>query len=97
MLPLITLSQADIDHITRHVTGGESNVQDICALSPLQEGVLLHHLLETQGGPYLLMISKRFQNRQLLDRYIDAVQHVVDRHDVLRTAFVWRICSLLHR
>ena len=35
MLPLITLSQADIDIIITHVPGGVSNVQDIHSLTSL--------------------------------------------------------------
>jgi hypothetical protein len=86
MLPLISLSQTDIDHIVQHVPGGVSNIQDIYALSPLQEGILFHHLLATEGDPYLLISLLAFDTRQLLDKYIKAVQMVVNRHDILRTA-----------
>jgi hypothetical protein len=89
MLPLIDLSQTDIDRIVAHVPGGVANIQDIYALSPLQEGILFHHLLATQGDPYLLVVKTAFADRALLDRYLAAVQHIVDRHDILRTAFVW--------
>ncbi|MBS9426454.1 condensation domain-containing protein, partial [Photorhabdus caribbeanensis] len=94
MLPLIDLTQADIDRIVRQVPGGVSNIQDIYALSPLQDGILFHHLLANEGDPYLLTGQMVFADRALLDRYLAAVQQVVDRHDVLRTAFVWQELSV---
>ncbi|PQQ26709.1 non-ribosomal peptide synthetase, partial [Photorhabdus luminescens] len=94
MLPLIDLTQADIDRIVRQVPGGVSNIQDIYALSPLQDGILFHHLLANEGDPYLLVGQMVFADRALLDRYLAAVQQVVDRHDVLRTAFIWQELSV---
>ncbi len=89
-LPLIDLTQADIDRIVARTPGGVANIQDIYALSPLQEGILFHHMLDGAGDPYLLVIRTVFPGRSLLDRYLGAVQEVVDRHDILRTAFVWQ-------
>ncbi|MGF6658423.1 amino acid adenylation domain-containing protein [Paraburkholderia atlantica] len=89
MLPLIGLSQAEIDRVVATVPGGLANIQDIYALSPLQEGILFHHLLASQGDPYLLVSQMAFAGRDLLERYLAAVQRVVDRHDILRTSFVW--------
>ncbi|MCA6221756.1 non-ribosomal peptide synthetase, partial [Photorhabdus antumapuensis] len=94
MLPLIDLTQADIDRIVRQVPGGVSNIQDIYALSPLQDGILFHHLLANEGDPYLLAGQVVFADRTLLDRYLAAVQQVVDRHDILRTAFIWQELSV---
>ncbi|KMJ45340.1 hypothetical protein AB204_09455 [Xenorhabdus khoisanae] len=94
MLPLIDLTQPEIDHIIRQVPGGLANIQDIYALSPLQDGILFHHLLANEGDAYLLMIQQAFANRDLLDRYLAAVQWVVDRHDILRTAFLWQGLSV---
>ena len=88
-LPLIALTQADIDRIVAQVPGGIRNIQDIYALAPLQEGILFHHLLASEGDPYLVMGQMAFPGRALLDRYLAAVQRVVDRHDILRTSFVW--------
>ncbi|UJD76475.1 non-ribosomal peptide synthetase [Photorhabdus luminescens] len=89
MLPLIDLTQAEIDRIVEQVPGGIANIQDIYALSPLQDGILFHHLLANEGDPYLLITQQAFVDRLLLDRYLAAVQQVVDRHDILRTAFIW--------
>jgi amino acid adenylation domain-containing protein len=93
MLPLIALTQADIDRIVEQVPGGIANIQDIYALSPLQDGILFHHLMADEGDPYLLRVQLAFADRARLDRFLDAVQRVVDRHDMLRTAFVWEQLS----
>ncbi|WP_338861828.1 non-ribosomal peptide synthase/polyketide synthase (plasmid) [Mycetohabitans rhizoxinica] len=94
MLPLIELTQADIDKIVEQVPGGVANIQDIYALSPLQDGLLFHHLLASTGDPYLLMVQLAFDSRERLDQYLHALQQVIDRHDILRTAFVWEGVSM---
>jgi amino acid adenylation domain-containing protein len=89
MLPLVDLTQAEIDHVVAQVPGGIANVQDIYGLSPLQDGMLFHHLLKESGDTYIVSSKMAFASRDLLERYLAAAQHVVDRHDVLRTSFVW--------
>ncbi|WP_339156981.1 non-ribosomal peptide synthase/polyketide synthase [Bradyrhizobium sp. 2S1] len=89
MLPLIELTQDEIARIVVTVPGGVGNIQDIYGLSPLQDGILFHHLLATKGDPYLLVSQMAFADRDLLERYLAAVQRVVGRHDILRTSFVW--------
>ncbi|KAG0214379.1 hypothetical protein BGX28_002196, partial [Mortierella sp. GBA30] len=93
MLPLIDLTQGDIDHIVQNIPGGVSNIQDIYALTPLQDGILFHHLLAKEGDPYLLTSTIAFETRTLLDRYLEAFQTVVNRHDILRTSFFWKDLS----
>ena len=90
MLPLIELNQEDIERIVKQVPGGIANVQDIYALAPMQEGILFHHRLTEDNDPYLLKTMVTFPNRELMDRFFDAVQQLVDRHDILRTAFIWK-------
>ncbi|KAG0004033.1 hypothetical protein BGZ79_010489, partial [Entomortierella chlamydospora] len=89
MLPLIDLTQEDIDHIIAQVPGGMANIQDIYGLSPLQDGVLFHHLMVTKGDTYLLLHCTAFDTRELLDRYLASFQKVVDRHDIMRTAVMY--------
>ncbi|MET1077655.1 MAG: amino acid adenylation domain-containing protein [Pseudomonas sp.] len=89
LLPLVTLDQGQIDAIVATVPGGAANVQDIYPLSPLQEGILFHHMMAQEGDPYLVWNLLGFADRALLERYVHAVRVVVGRHDILRTAVLW--------
>ncbi len=89
MLPLATLTQDEIDQVVESVPGGVANVQDIYSLAPLQEGILFHHLMSGEGDPYLLATLLSFDTRERLDAYLKAMQSVINRNDILRTAVMW--------
>ncbi len=89
LLPLVTLTQAEIDRIVAGVPGGVRNIQDIYPLLPLQEGLLFHHLLESEGDTYLLRNLITFDSKERLERFLAVLQQVIARHDILRTAVAW--------
>ena len=89
MVPLIELDASEIDRIVAAVPGGTRDIADIYPLAPLQEGILFHHLLESGRDPYVLRSIYRFEHRARLDAYLAALQVVIDRHDILRTAVLW--------
>ncbi|HTC51379.1 MAG TPA: condensation domain-containing protein, partial [Steroidobacteraceae bacterium] len=88
MLPLVALEQQQIDVIESRTMGGARNIQDIYPLSPLQEGILVHH--RTSGrDAYLTGALLAFESSQGAQQFIGALQWVVTRHDALRTAVQW--------
>ncbi|WP_432043635.1 amino acid adenylation domain-containing protein, partial [Streptomyces cadmiisoli] len=91
MVTLADLTAEEINGIIAEVPGGAANIADIYPLAPLQEGILFHHLLEGENGTdlYTLPYVLRLDSRPRVDAFLAAVQQVVDRHDILRTAFLW--------
>ncbi|MGY2288771.1 amino acid adenylation domain-containing protein [Pseudomonas sp. SDO5215_S409] len=89
MLTLSNLSQMSIDHIVATVDGGAVNVQDIYPLAPLQEGILYHHASAGQGDPYVMQSQFAFDSLERFEGFAQALQTVMDRHDILRTGIVW--------
>ncbi|KAF9173544.1 hypothetical protein BGX20_002851 [Mortierella sp. AD010] len=45
--------------------------------------------MANDGDPYLVFTQMSFDSKDVLDRYLEAVQKVIDRHDILRTAIMW--------
>jgi len=90
MIALVRLTQEQIDSIVESVPGGAGNIQDIYPLTPLQEGMLFHHLLdERNGDTYVLLTVLSVSSLARLEELISALQSVIDRHEMLRTAVLW--------
>jgi amino acid adenylation domain-containing protein len=89
MLPMLSLTAEEIAHIVATVPGGAANIQDIYPLAPLQEGILYHHLMQHKGDPYMLQAVMAFSDQAAKTRFTEALQLIINRHDILRTAFVW--------
>ena len=90
MLTLVQLTQSEIDSIVERIPGGAANIQDIYPLGPLQAGVLFHRLLDEEIDPYISPALLALESRDHLNSFVSALQAVVERHDVLRSAMFWK-------
>ncbi|MBQ4860052.1 condensation domain-containing protein, partial [Pseudoalteromonas sp. MMG007] len=90
MLPLVSLSETELADISDRIPGGAANIQDIYPLAPLQEGVVFHHSLSDEVDPYVTPALFRIGDEQTLNSFCESLQFIIDRHDVLRTAILWR-------
>lgn len=66
-----------------------SGIQDCYPLSPMQEGMLFHTLMNPGTGMYLMQQYYVWDGRLDRDAFGRAWQRVVDRHPTLRTSFMW--------
>jgi amino acid adenylation domain-containing protein len=65
------------------------NVADIYPLTPTQQGILYHTLRDGASGVYFEQIRATLDGPLNVARLKQAWQLIVDRHPVLRTAFLW--------
>ncbi|MFK0090369.1 amino acid adenylation domain-containing protein, partial [Pseudomonas sp. NPDC090755] len=82
--PLARLTQPLLDKLPLPARA----IDDVYPLSPMQQGMLFHTLYEQAGGDYINQVRLDIHG---LDpqRFQQAWQAAVDRHDILRTGFVW--------
>ncbi|ASR47272.1 non-ribosomal peptide synthetase [Paenibacillus kribbensis] len=79
----------EVEEVYRAMGDSRSNITDIYTLTPMQSGMLYHFLREQNSHAYFeqAVISLQGEiDRSLLER---AFQQVIQRHDILRTAFVY--------
>jgi len=72
-----------------NAAGKHKLIEDIYPLTPMQAGMLFHHLYDHATGVYFEQMNCTLRGAldvQVLQR---AWQQVIDRHAVLRTAFQW--------
>lgn len=89
MFPLADLNEAELRAIEAATPGGAANVQDVYPLAPLQEGILYHHMMQTDGDVYVNALLLGFDSEARLQAFIDSLNAVIARHDILRTSVRW--------
>jgi amino acid adenylation domain-containing protein/non-ribosomal peptide synthase protein (TIGR01720 family) len=62
-------------------------LQDVYPLSPMQEGMLFHYLLNPGGHTYLEQIVYRISGAIHLEPMAEALEKLAQRYDILRTVF----------
>ncbi|MFJ4396907.1 non-ribosomal peptide synthetase [Pseudomonas sp. NPDC089396] len=83
--PLAHLTQEQIDALP--IPAAE--IEDVYPLTPMQEGLLLHTLLEPGTGIYYMQDRYRINSALDPQRFAQAWQAVVARHEALRASFSW--------
>ncbi|MBE0361901.1 hypothetical protein PULV_a4233 [Pseudoalteromonas ulvae UL12] len=86
----VTLSQKEREIIYSKVPGGQANVEGIYPLAPLQEGILFHHMMSKGSDLYVTPMHYSFDSKQQMLSFIEALEQVVQRHQALRTAVMWK-------
>ncbi|MGP3739943.1 condensation domain-containing protein [Bacillus sp. 4A_MP2] len=80
--PMVQLTQKQIDELP-------DNVVDVYPLSPMQQGMLFHALLDQDSQAYFGQVHMTLQGLTNGDAYEQAWNLLVERHSILRTKFAW--------
>ncbi|MBI6658645.1 non-ribosomal peptide synthetase [Pseudomonas carnis] len=85
--PLARLTQVQLDALPVPA----STIEDVYPLTPMQEGLLLHTLLEPGTGLYYMQDRYRINSALDPERFAQAWQAVIARHEALRASFCWNV------
>ena len=85
--PLARLTQVQLDALPVSA----SAIEDVYPLTPMQEGLLLHTLLEPGTGLYYMQDRYRINSALDPERFAQAWQAVIARHEALRASFCWNV------
>ncbi|ARB30719.1 non-ribosomal peptide synthetase [Pseudomonas tolaasii] len=85
--PLARLTQPQLDALPVPA----SAIEDVYPLTPMQEGLLLHTLLEPGTGLYYMQDRYRINSALDPERFAQAWQAVIARHEALRASFCWNV------
>ncbi|WEJ03430.1 amino acid adenylation domain-containing protein [Pseudomonas sp. FJ2-5-13] len=83
--PLARLSQDQLDGLALNV----AEVEDLYPLSPMQQGMLFQSLYGEGSGDYINQMRIDVQGLDVA-RFHQAWQVAVQRHEILRSGFVWQ-------
>ena len=71
----------------------KSDLKDIYPLSPLQEGLLFHHLYDKESTAYFEQVAYRLTGNLDLNAFEASWNDLLMRHDILRTVFIYEQAS----
>ncbi|UCH95501.1 MAG: amino acid adenylation domain-containing protein [Candidatus Aminicenantes bacterium] len=64
-------------------------IEDIIALTPMQEGMLFHYLQDPQSGLYFEQLSLKISGEIHIELFEKAWNFVIKNNEMLRTVFRW--------
>ncbi len=68
----------------------KKNIEAIYPLSPMQDGMLFHTLLNKEKEEYIQQVSTTINGKLNVDAFKNAWQKTIDRNTSLRTSFVYK-------
>ncbi|WP_258308146.1 condensation domain-containing protein, partial [Cupriavidus plantarum] len=86
-VPLSGLTQAQLDRLPDANRADRADIDDIYPLAPMQQGMLFHALYAPETAVYVNQMSVDLHGIDAA-RLARAWEETIDRHDILRTAFV---------
>lgn len=91
--PAAQIDQAALDELLDRVTNSKGiplqRIEEIYALSPIQEGLLYETLYAPDSGVYSTQLCLTLGPDLDVDAFQKAWQQIIERHAILRTAFFW--------
>lgn len=81
--PLVVLSPEQLGHLPVPA----ADIEDLYPLSPMQQGMLFHSLLDQEAGHYINQLRVDVQGLDV-ERFKAAWLSAISRHEVLRASFV---------
>jgi non-ribosomal peptide synthase protein (TIGR01720 family) len=93
--PLSALNQRELDRVVAAIrktdaapaARGRDNLEDIYALSPVQEGMIFQSLYDPAADVYFRQLSFMLRGELDVPAFVSAWQQVLERHAALRTGF----------
>ncbi|PEY27153.1 non-ribosomal peptide synthetase, partial [Bacillus cereus] len=90
---MANLNQTGLTKVLTKMNRGKNYpITDLYPLSPLQEGMIFH-TLHDQGdehvAPYIVQLSFMIRGELDIPTFEQAWKSVIQRHEILRSAFVW--------
>lgn len=67
-----------------------TSITDLYPLSPMQEGMLFHELIDNESGAYIYQVSYRIKGKVNVKAVAHTANLLAKRHDILRTVFHYK-------
>ncbi|HEY0682983.1 MAG TPA: amino acid adenylation domain-containing protein [Steroidobacter sp.] len=84
----VEMDDETLQRLAQDVPGGTDNIEDVHPLTPLQDGILFQYHLSKQGDAYVVSTLLELSSHESLNALIRALQSVVERHAILRSAIL---------